>query len=678
MAKATLSEARNKVSELVKKIRDADHKYYVLAEPDIDDLTYDMMMKELEQLEKNFPTLKKQDSPTARVSGEPTKAFKTVYHKVPMLSLSNSYSFDELLEFDKRIKNILEEEKYQYVCELKFDGLAMSITYQNGELVTAATRGDGEKGDDVTNNIKTIRSIPLSVKDKNFQNFEVRGEIFINKKDFIKINEEQELKDGKIFANARNTAAGTIKIKDSEKVASRPLNFFAYYLRNESGSETSSHTDHKTSHKASIDELKKLGFPVSEKTKLVNDMNGVKKFIDEIEKVRDSLPYDIDGVVVKINSYKQQDKLGFVSKSPRWAIAYKYKSKEQTTKINRITLQVGRVGTITPVAELEPVFLAGSTISRATLHNFDELKRKDIRENDTVVIEKGGDVIPKVTKVILEKRPAGSKPFKIPAKCPVCHSELSKPEEEVNYYCVNNLCPAQIKGRLEHFVQRDAMDIEGLGESLIDLFIEKEYIHNYTDIFDLKYKRNELISLDRFGEKSVDNLLFAIENSKNRPFDKVLFALGIRHIGERTAKILAKHFGSVDNLLSASQEEINSVHEIGPKIAESAHEFFNEKHNIKIIEKLKKAGLKFEIAEDEKVKLNENFAGKTFVLTGSLEKYKREDASEIIEKAGGKVSGSVSKKTDYLLAGAEAGSKLEKAKTLGVKILTEEDFEKLI
>ncbi|CAN5389916.1 NAD-dependent DNA ligase LigA [soil metagenome] len=668
MAKESLQTTRKKISDLAKKIKDADHKYYVLADPDIEDLEYDLLLKELEQLEKKNPSLKRSDSPTNRVSGEPSKTFKTVFHKVPMLSLSNSYSFDELLDFDKRIKNNLKDEKYEYVCELKFDGLAMSLVYKKGELYTAATRGDGEKGDDVTNNIKTIRSIPNSVNCSD--EFEVRGEIFINKNDFIKINEEQELKGGKIFANARNTAAGTIKQKDSKKVAERPLNFFAYYLRNE--------TDTPPDHKASLAELKKLGFPVNESSRLASDMNEVKKFIDEIENLRDSLPYDIDGVVVKINSIEQQEKLGTVSRSPRWAIAYKYKAKEKTTIINKITLQVGRVGTITPVAELEPVFLAGSTISRATLHNFDEIRRKDIRAGDTVIIEKGGDVIPKVVKVITEKRPASSKPFKIPVKCPVCSSVLFKPEEEVNYYCINDLCPAQIKGRLEHFVQRDAMDIEGLGESLLDLFIEKEYIHDYTDIYDLKYKRDELISLERFGEKSVDNLLIAIENSKKRPFEKVLFALGIRHVGERTAKILARHFGAIENLMNASEDEINSVHEAGPKIAESTFRFLKEKHNIKVIDRLIKAGLNLKVAEDEKIIVNKNFEGKIFVLTGSLLKYTRDTASEYIEKAGGKVSSSVSKKTDYLLAGAEAGSKLEKAEKLGIKIIDEDYFEKML
>ena len=671
MAKKTLTEARKRISELTKKIKDADHKYYVLAEPDIDDLAYDLMMKELESLELEFPDLKKADSPTSRVSGETTKAFKTVFHKIPMLSLANSYSFDELMEFDNRIENLLKGEEYQYACELKFDGIAMSISYQNGKLITAATRGDGEKGDDVTNNIKTIHSIPLSVKNEDLQDFEVRGEIFITKEDFIKINEEQELKDGKIFANARNTAAGTIKLKDPKKVAARPLNFFAYYLRSENKKDL-------TTHKKSLEILKKSGFPVNDKFRLANNIKEVKKFIDEIEEIREDLPYDIDGVVIKVNSFSQQEKLGAVSKSPRWAIAYKYKSKEKTTRIRKITLQVGRVGTLTPVAELEPVFLAGSTISRATLHNFDELKRKDIREGDLVVIEKGGDVIPKVTKVVIEKRPSGSKPFKTPINCPECNSILFKPKEEVNLYCINDMCPAQVKGRLEHFVQRDAMDIEGLGESLIDLFIEKGFISNYTDIYDLKFKRDELISLERFGERSVDNLLTAIENSRSRPFDKILFALGIRHIGERTAKILAKHFGSIKNLIGASQEEINSVHEIGPKIAESAFNFLKEKHNKKLIEKLQKSGLKMEISESEKTKINNNFHGKIFVLTGSLEKFTREEASAIIENGGGKVSSSVSKKTDFVLAGSEAGSKLEKAKALNVKVLTEEEFAEML
>ena len=662
------AEIIKKINSLKEKIRDADYKYYVMADPDIDDFAYDKIFRELSEIEKEYPDLKTDDSPTQRVSGEPTKAFKTVVHKIPMLSLSNSYNFEELIEFDKKIKNILENEKYEYVCELKFDGLAVSIIYENGKLKTAATRGDGSKGDEVTQNIKTLRSIPLSTKNKIISNYEVRGEVFFNKEDFIKINEEQELKGEKIFANARNTAAGTLKMKDSAIVASRALKFFSYFI----------YTDEIKikSHLESIKILEELKFPVNKLYKKAANINEVKIFCDEIEIVRDSLPYDIDGVVVKVNSIEQQEILGSVSRSPRWAIAYKFKAKETETKILSIICQVGRTGTITPVANLKPVLLAGSTISRATLHNFDEIKRKDIRENDFVKIEKGGDVIPKVLEVVLNKREKNSKPFPIPEKCPVCNTNLDKPEDEVYYYCPNYNCPAQVKGRIEHFVHRNAMEIEGLGESIIEIFLENGFIKNYSDIYDLKLKRENILKLERFGVKSADNILNAIEESKNKPFDKVLFALGISHIGERTSKILSKHFGTIDKIMQSTEDEILCIHEIGPKIAESIAKFFKDKKNIELINKLKSAGLKFEI-EKTISRENINFKNKTFVLTGTLDNYKREDAQKIIEDFGGKVSSSVSKKTDYVLAGKEAGSKLEKANELGVKILEEKEFDDL-
>jgi len=662
------AEIIKKINSLKEKIRDADYKYYVMADPDIDDFAYDKIFRELSEIEKEYPDLKTDDSPTQRVSGEPTKAFKTVVHKIPMLSLSNSYNFEELIEFDKKIKNILENEKYEYVCELKFDGLAVSIIYENGKLKTAATRGDGSKGDEVTQNIKTLRSIPLSTKNKIISNYEVRGEVFFNKEDFIKINEEQELKGEKIFANARNTAAGTLKMKDSAIVASRALKFFSYFI----------YTDEIKikSHLESIKILEELKFPVNKLYKKAANINEVKIFCDEIEIVRDSLPYDIDGVVVKVNSIEQQEILGSVSRSPRWAIAYKFKAKETETKILSIICQVGRTGTITPVANLKPVLLAGSTISRATLHNFDEIKRKDIRENDFVKIEKGGDVIPKVLEVVLNKREKNSKPFPIPEKCPVCNTNLDKPEDEVYYYCPNYNCPAQVKGRIEHFVHRNALEIEGLGESIIEIFLENGFIKNYSDIYDLKLKRENILKLERFGVKSADNILNAIEESKNKPFDKVLFALGISHIGERTSKILSKHFGTIDKIMQSTEDEILSIHEIGPKIAESIAKFFKDKKNIELINKLKSAGLKFEI-EKTISRENINFKNKTFVLTGTLDNYKREDAQKIIEDFGGKVSSSVSKKTDYVLAGKEAGSKLEKANELGVKILEEKEFDDL-
>lgn len=659
-----------RLRDLRNKIRDADYRYYVLAEPDIDDYTYDMMLKELEDIEKKYPELITDDSPTQRVSGEPTRIFKTVKHKIPMLSLSNSYNFDELIEFDKRVKNVLtEKDEYEYICELKFDGLAVSLVYENGKLKTAATRGDGNEGDEVTQNIKTIRSIPLSVEHRKIKNFEIRGEVFFRKEDFIKVNEEQELKGEKIFANARNTAAGTLKLKDSRIVASRPLNFFSYYFYSDELKIDS--------HLQSIELLKELKFPLNTNYAKVSGIKEVKEFCDKTENIRDDLPYEIDGVVVKINSYRQQEILGTVSRSPRWAIAYKFKAKETETKIESIICQVGRTGTITPVANLTPVFLAGSTISRATLHNFDEIKRKDIREGDFVKIEKGGDVIPKVIEVITDKRDKNSKPFPIPLKCPICGTALEKPEDEVYYYCPNYYCEAQIKGRITHFVSRNAMNIEGLGESIIDIFLNKGLLKNYSDIYDLHRKKSEILKLERFGKKSVENILSAIEESKSRPFDKVLFALGIRHIGERTAKTLADNFGSVEKIINAGEEQILTINEIGPSIADSIVKFFKDKMNLKLVEKLKKAGLKFE-TEKKTRKENINISNRVFVLTGTLAKYKREEAQKIIEDYGGKVSSSVSKKTDFILAGAEAGSKLQKAIDLGVKVISENEFEKMI
>ncbi|MFA5012534.1 MAG: NAD-dependent DNA ligase LigA [Ignavibacteria bacterium] len=660
----------DRIDELKKLINDADYKYYVLAEPDISDFEYDRLMKELEELEKEYPLLQTKDSPAQRVSGEPTKKFNVVEHKIPMLSLSNSYNFDELIDFDTRVKNAIGKDSIEYVCELKIDGLAVSLVYENGYFVRGATRGDGTKGDDVTANLKTIKSIPLKVDHKLLKNFEVRGEIFIKKEDFLKINEDQELKGEKLFANPRNTAAGTLKLKDSRSVAKRPLNLFSYYLY----SDDIKHEEHFKN----LELLKQLRFPVNSYAKKVKSIDEVKKYCEKIDELRDNLPYEIDGVVVKVNSIHEQDILGNVAKSPRWAIAYKFKAKEKITRIKSITLQVGRTGTITPVAELEPVLLAGSTISRATLHNFDELERKDIREKDFVKIEKGGDVIPKVTEVILEKREKDSKKYPVPDKCPVCSAKLIKSEEEVYVYCPNYLCPAQIQGRIEHFVHRDAMDIEGLGTSIISIFLDKGLINDFSDIYILKNKKDEILSIERFGAKSVDNILAAIEKSKEKPFEKVLFALGIKQVGERTAKLLAKHFNSIDKLSKASVKEIDDIYEIGPSIAQSVVDFFKDKKNLLLLNKLRKAGLKFESDISASSELKEEFIGKVFVLTGTLLKFTRSQASEIIEKFGGRTSGSVSKKTDFVLAGAEAGSKLDKAKKLGVKIISEEDFEKMI
>jgi len=660
-----------KAALLKKKIIDADYRYYILNSPSMDDYTYDMLMKELVELEKKYPELTSPDSPTQRVGSDISNQFPTVIHDSPMLSLSNSYNEGDLDEFDRRVNNILKGEKYSYVCELKFDGIAVSLKYEKGLFVRGATRGDGVRGDEITSNLKTVRSIPLKL-DKPVD-IEVRGEVFFMLKDFFRINEEQESLGEKKYANPRNTAAGSLKLKDSREVAARRLNMFCYNLSYTSEKEQSS----LKSHYENLQLLKSLKFPVNDKTSVLKNIEQVKEFCREIELKRDSLPYEIDGVVVKVDSLAQQKKLGSIAKSPRWAIAYKFKAKQAITKLNKITLQVGRIGTITPVAELDPVFLAGSTISRATLHNSDEIERKDIREQDYVKIEKGGDVIPKVVEVVKEQRPKGSKPFKMPGNCPVCSQPIHRPEGEANYYCTNSLCPAQVQGRIEHFVARTAMDIEGLGFQIIEKFIQLGYLNDITGIYTLKKKEKELKAIERFGEKSIDNILASIERSKERPFDKVLFAIGVRHVGDRTARVLAKRFKNIESLIAASKEEIETVHEIGPRIAESVYDFFRTKSNLLMIKKLQSAGLNFaadEIAGSASNKLD----GLTFVVTGSLEKYKREEVEELIESLGGKASSSVSKKTNYLLAGAEAGSKLKKAESLGVKVIDESEFDNLI
>ena len=666
------SKLKEKAKKLREKLLDADYKYYVLARPDIDDYEYDKLMKELQELETAYPELKTDDSPTQRVGSDLSNSFPTVMHDVPMLSLANSYDEQDLDEFDKRVNNLLKGEKYKYVCELKFDGIAVSLTYKNGILARGATRGDGIRGDEITTNLKTIRVIPLNLKSKI--DIEVRGEVFFMLEDFYRINEEQETLGEKIYANPRNTAAGSLKLKDSRVVASRRLNMYCYSLRYLNAGEQAKLVSHSENMKI----LKGLKFPINDNTRVVGSIEEVKAFCDEIEKKRDKLPYEIDGVVIKVDSLKQQEKIGSIAKSPRWAIAYKFKAKQATTKLKEITLQVGRIGTITPVAELEPVFLAGSTISRATLHNSDEIERKDIRVGDFVKIEKGGDVIPKVVEVVKDDHHNKLKPFKMPDKCPACKQPIHRPEGEANYYCTNSLCPAQVQGRMEHFVARTAMDIEGLGFQILEKFIELGYLNDVTDIYKLHKHEKELKALERFGAKSIDNILSSIERSKERPFEKVLFAIGIRHVGDRTARILAKHFKNAEALMIASKEEIELVHEIGPRIAESVYDFFHTKSNLQMVERLRKAGLKFESEQPAGGAASAKLEGLTFVVTGALEKYKREEVEELIESLGGKAASSVSKKTNYLLAGAEAGSKLKKAESLGVKVISEDDFDKLI
>ncbi len=667
----TEGQSRNRIDELKELIHYHDHRYYVLADPVIADFEYDQLIKELEKLEAAFPQFVTPDSPTQRVGRDLTKDFGSIKHQFPMLSLANTYDESELSDFDRRVKDILSpNEDVQYIVEFKIDGVSISLRYENGALVTAATRGDGETGEDVTANIRTIKSIPLVVTQKaltalHLHSFEVRGEIFMETGDFEKLNADRLSRGEKTFANPRNFSAGTIKLQDPSIVATRPLKIFTYYLLG--------HNLPFSSHEENLKALGTMGFrvnPLSRKCVSIEEVIAVCK---EFEAMRETLPYEIDGAVIKVNKLEQQRELGSIAKSPRWATAFKFKAKQASTVLEKITWQVGRTGAITPVAELRPVFLAGSTISRATLHNFDEIVRKDIREGDTVLIEKGGDVIPKVVAVVLEARPVDSGKTLPPERCPVCGEPASQDPEEAALYCQNASCPEQIKGKLVHFASRGAMDIEGLGESLVDQFVEKGFLKTFSDIYALKEHHDELIQLDRFGRKSIDNLLTAIEESKKQPFAKVLFALGIRYVGAGAAKKLAEHFADMDELMNAREEEIMAVHEIGESISKSIRSFFDDQKNRELIQQLKTFGLNF--TRGERAVIKENFfLGKTFVLTGSMQALSRDDAAAKIAGLGGKTSSSVSKKTDYVIAGENAGSKLKKAQELNVRVLSEEEF----
>ena len=668
------NKAGKKIEELREQIRKYDYSYYVLAQPTISDDEYNQLYRKLQKLEEEHPELITDDSPTSRVGSDLTKEFKTVQHTIPMLSLSNAYNKEELLDFDRRVREGLNSDaQIEYVTELKIDGVSVAVRYENGFLKIAATRGDGVSGEEITNNIKTIKSIPLklneiSVTKLDLSRIEVRGEIYMEIEAFEKFKKEQEEKEEKKYVNPRNSAAGTLKLKDPKIVARRPLDIFIYFISLQNGQL-------KTQYEG-LTLLKELGFKVNSNHKLCKNIDEVLQFCIDWENKRGQLPYEIDGVVIKVNSLEHQRKLGSIAKSPRWATAYKFKAKQAETKLNKIFWQVGRTGVLTPVAELEPVFLAGSTISRATLHNFDEIKRKDIRENDAVIVEKGGDVIPKVVKVLTEKRTGTSNPTGLPENCPVCGSKLNKHEDEVAVTCVNNSCPAQVKGKIEHFASRGAMDIEGLGKSLVDLFVDKGFLKSFADIYDLHKRRDELIAMERFGEKSVENLINGIEESKKKPFEKVLFALGIRFVGAGAAQKLARHFRSIESLIEANAEEIEDVHEIGPSISISMKDFFDTKENLEIVQRLREAGLKFEI--EKTVEESELFKDKVFVLTGGLSLMTRDEAKDKILSLGGKVSGAVSGKTDFVVAGENAGSKLNKAEKLGVKVIDETEFVKML
>ncbi len=671
MAPAQRSSLQKRIDALRTELRQHDYRYYVLAQPTVSDAEYDALMRELVELERLHPEFMAPDSPSLRVGGAPTKEFPTVTHRIPMLSLSNTYNEEEVRDFDRRVRSPLGKEPYDYACELKFDGVAISLRYERGVFVQGATRGDGVQGDEITQNLRTIRSIPLRLLWSPPESgvLEVRGEVYMKREDFRKMNAERELEGEKTFVNPRNSAAGTLKLQDPKVVAQRPLNFIAYYLLSDRPNAGTQYEN--------LQQLRKMGFPVSEHSKRCKSIDEVIEYWRHWEEKRDTLPYDIDGVVVKVNSIAQQQKLGAISKSPRWAIAFKFTARSVQTILKGIVLQVGRTGTITPVADLEPVFVGGTTVSRATLHNEDYIQQLGIRLGDTVVVEKGGDVIPKVSGVVLEKRPRSSKPYHFGTTCPECGSKIFRPVDEANYYCENGECPAQVRGRIEHFAHRGAMDIEGLGEAIVDQLVTLGYVHSYADLYDLETKARKLASLERWGEKSTRNLLESIRSSTSRPFTRVLYALGIRHVGSGVAQLLVKHFPSIDDLMSVTQADLEQIPGVGPRIAESVVHFFADKHNRRLIERLRKAGLQM-TERFPKSTTKSTLSEKTFVLTGTLSTLTREEAKEKIETLGGKVSSGVSKKTDYVVVGEDAGSKLEKARQLGIKTINEQEFLSMV
>lgn len=667
----TAAEAKKRIEKLTDEVNYHNDLYYQKNKTEISDREFDLLLEELIKLEQQFPDLKQPDSPTQRVGGTISKEFKTVTHRYPMLSLGNTYSREELQDFDGRVAKGLDGEKYEYFCELKFDGVSISLIYENGLLVRGITRGDGVRGDDVTHNVRTIRNIPLKAKGKGIPaTFEVRGEVFLPKKEFERLNKEREDIGEETYANARNTASGTLKMQDSSIVAQRRLDCFAYYLLGEDlGVE---------SHEAAIHKIESWGFQVSPTYKKCKTIEEVFDYIDHWENRRQGLPLETDGVVIKVNNLDQQERLGFTAKSPRWAIAYKYKAQSISTRLNGITYQVGRTGAVTPVAELEPVLLAGTTVKRASLHNANEIARLDLRIGDYVFVEKGGEIIPKVTGVDLPKRSPSLKPLKYISKCPECGTELVRREGEAAHYCPNDKgCPPQIKGRIEHFIQRKAMDIDSLGEMTIKQLYDLDLLKSPADLYDLK--KEDVMQLEGFKELSTKNLLQGIEQSKSTPFESVLFAIGIRHVGKTVAEKLARHFKTMDNLAKATREEVLEAPEVGEIIADSVVSFFKDKDNRREIERLRKAGLQFESKFKETEKVSDVLGGKSFVVSGTFQHYERDEIKDVIIANGGKVLSGVSGKLDYLVAGENMGpAKREKAEKLGIKIISEEEFQKML
>ena len=659
-------DVRKKVETLRKQLDHHNYRYYVLDDPEVADREYDTLLRELQKLEQNHPELVTHDSPTQRVGARPLEAFGSVDHRLPMLSLENAMSDEELIAFDERVKKGLDVDKsIEYVAELKMDGLAVELVYENGTFVRGSTRGDGFTGEGITQNLRTVRAIPLKLRDQKWPSlFEVRGEVFMDKQGFVLLN-EQRLKEGESpFANPRNAAAGSLRQLDSSVTAGRPLKFFAYEL---AGATQPSQWE-------TLESLKSWGLPVNGHTKLCGSMDAAVNFFHRWENERESLPYEIDGVVVKVNDLAQREALGVRSRSPRWAIAGKFKAQQVTTVVEDIIASVGRTGAVTPVAKLEAVSVGGVTVTNATLHNQDEINRKDVRIGDTVLVQRAGDVIPEVVKVISEKRPKETKPYSLPDSCPQCNGEVIRPEGEVVARCQNAACPAQVKGRIDHFVSKRAMNMDGLGTKLIDQMVEEGLLRDFSDIFTLK--KEDVAGLERMAEKSAENLMDAIKASKIVSLWRFVYGLGIRNIGEHLAQVLANRFGDLDAIMSAAPEELEEIDEVGPIVAASIHSFFSGESNRAIVERCLASGVTLE--NPPTLSESTPLEGKTFVFTGSLEKFTRSEAKEMVEHLGGRAGGSVSQKTDYLVAGPGTGSKKTKAEELGVPILTETEFFNLI
>jgi len=664
---ADLEQVKRRIEELREQINYHNYRYYVLDSPEISDAEYDQLMAELRRLEEEHPELITPESPTQRVGAAPVEAFGVVEHPVPLLSLANVFSYDELIAWHRRISNLVPGREMDFVCELKLDGLAVALTYTDGRFTTGATRGDGYRGEDITQNLKTIKSIPLVVPKDAPKKFEVRGEVFLSKAGFEKLNRERAEEGQPLFANPRNAAAGSVRQLDPRVTAKRPLDIYIYGLGYAEGPVPPTHWE-------TLEYLKSLGFKISPYNAHVTDINGAEEYYQHWVKEREKLEFEADGIVIKVNSFELQQQLGVVGRDPRWAVAYKFPAVQATTRLLDIGISVGRTGSLNPYAILEPVSVGGVTIKRAALHNEEDIRRKDIRIGDVVIVQRAGEVIPEVVAPVVSKRTGQERIFVMPSRCPVCGGEVVKPEGEVMARCINASCPAQIFELLTHFVSRGGMDIEGIGEKLAAALLEKGLVKDVADLYSLR--KEDLAALERMGEKSAQNVLDAIERSKDRPLSRVIFALGIRHVGEETAELLASHFGSIDRLAQASKEELASIPSIGPKIADSIHAYFQQESNLQVIDKLRKAGVRLEEKPAERKEMP--LSGQEFVLTGRLEAFPRSQAEARIKELGGSVGSSVTKKTTYLVVGADPGSKLEKARSLGTKLLTEEEFLRLL